>query len=144
MGVFALKAQDRVLKTLLELDNHHGEFFNLKSSLELAHPDLSQEDITEILGRLKKMSLISTPAHKLKGPMNFVKVNPAAYIYYQNREERDAAEAAAKAEADAKAMAEIEDWEDRSWNMKVLLVGYAAGLVSGIVLMWIRAVFFLD
>ena len=139
-----MKAQDQVLKTLLDLDNHHGEFFNLKSSLELAHPDLSQDDITEILGRLKKMSLISTPVHKLKGPMNFVKVNPAAYIYYQNRADRDEAEATAKAEADAKAMAEIEDWEDRSWNIKVLLIGYAAGLASGIVLMWVRAVFFLD
>ena len=137
-----MKAHDQVLKTLLEMDNHQGDFFNLKSSLEFEHPDLSQEEIADILVRLKKMKLITTPAYKMKASMRFVKVNPAAYTYFQNREDHDRAEANAKAENNAKALAEIEEWEERSWNYKMIVFGYVAGLASGIALMWIKGAFF--
>ena len=137
-----MKALDQVLGTLLDMDDQRGDFFNLKSSLEYAHPDLSEDELSDILDRLKKMKLISTPAHKMKGSPRFVKVNPSAYIYYQNREERDAAEVAAREAAKEKALEEIEEWEDRSWSYRTLLIGYIAGIISGISLMWVKAAFF--
>ena len=137
-----MKAHDLVLKTLIELDGHQGDFFNLKSSLEYAHPDLSQDEIADILDRLKKMKLISTPTYKMKGSALFIKVNPGAYIYFQNKAERESAETAAIEDAKAEALSEIEDWEERSWNYKMLLIGFIAGLVSGVALMWLNANFF--
>lgn len=136
-----MKTQDEILKTLLDLDNYHGDFFNLKSSLELGHPELTQEEINDALNHLKRMKLISTPTYKMKGSSRFIKVNPEAYSYYQNREARYAAEAAARDESHSMALEEIEDWEERSWNYKMIGIGFAAGLVSGIFLMWVKAAF---
>ena len=49
----------------------------------------------------------------------------------------DTAEAALKEEANAIALEEIEAEEERSWNYRMIAIGYFAGLVSGIVLAWL-------
>ena len=133
--------KDRVLKTLLDEDKKQGNFFSLHYTLEKAHPDLDRDDILRILERFESQRLINLSAKRIKGTP-FVRVNAAAYTFFNNREQRQAAEEAAKAEADALALAEIEDWEDRSWNYKMLSIGFIAGLISGIALMWIKGKFF--
>lgn len=122
-----MKASDRILETLLDMDNHQGVFFNLKSSLEYAHPDLSPDEIADILTRFKRMKLISTQAYQINGSTRFIKVNPAAYVYYENRDARDAEDAIPDSVAS-------ENIPDRSWNLKLIFTGYVAGLVSGILL----------
>lgn len=133
--------KDRVLKTLLDEDKKQGNFFSLHYTLEKAHPDLDRDDILRILERFESQRLINLSAKRIKGTP-FVRVNAAAYTFFNNREQRQAAEEAAKAEADALALAEIEDWEDRSWNYKMLSIGFIAGLISGIALMWLKGKFF--
>ena len=133
--------KDRVLKTLLDEDKKQGNFFSLHYTLEKAHPDLDRDDILRILERFEAQRLINLSAKRIKGTP-FVRVNAAAYTFFNNREQRQAAEEAAKAEADALALAEIEDWEDRSWNYKMLSIGFIAGLISGIALMWLKGKFF--
>ena len=120
--------KDRVLKTLLDED-------------EKAHPDLDRESILRILERFESQRLISLSAKRIKGTP-FARVNPSAYTYYNNRELRKAAEDAAKSEADALALAEIEEWEERTWNYKMISVGFVAGLISGILLMWLKGKYF--
>ena len=137
-----MEAYDRILKTLLEMDDHQGTFFGLKYTLEKYHPDLAQEEISRILERLEAKGLISTPARKMRGAQLLVKVNPSAYTYYQNREELLAAAATEKSEAAAEALAEIEDWEERQWNLKMISIGFIAGLIAGIALMWVKYTFF--
>lgn len=127
--------KDRVLKTLLDEDKKQGNFFSLHYTLEKAHPDLDRDDILRILEKLEAKRLISLSAKRIKGTP-FVRVNAAAYTFFDSREQRQAAEEAAKAEADALALAEIEDWEERSWNYKMLSVGFIAGLISGMTIMW--------
>lgn len=136
-----MEEKDRVLKTLLDEDKNQGEFFSLRYTLEKAHPDLDSQDILRILEKFEAQRLISLSARKIKGTP-FVRVNPSAYMYFNNRELRKAAEDAAKAEADALAMADIEDWEERTWNYKLISLGFIAGLVCGIVLMWLKAKYF--
>lgn len=133
--------KDRVLKTLLDEDKKQGNFFSLHYTLEKAHPDLDRDDILRILEKFESQRLINLSAKRIKGTP-FVRVNAAAYTFFNNREQRQAAEEAAKAEADALALAEIEDWEDRSWNYKMLSIGFIAGLISGIALMWLKGKFF--
>ena len=133
--------KDRVLKTLLDEDKKQGNFFSLHYTLEKAHPDLDRDDILRILERFESQRLINLSAKRIKGTP-FVRVNAAAYTFFNNREQRQAAEEAAIAEADALALAEIEDWEDRSWNYKMLSIGFIAGLISGIALMWLKGKFF--
>ena len=133
--------KDRVLKTLLDEDKKQGNFFSLHYTLEKAHPDLDRDDILRILERFESQRLINLSAKRIKGTP-FVRVNAAAYTFFNNGEQRQAAEEAAKAEADALALAEIEDWEDRSWNYKMLSIGFIAGLISGIALMWLKGKFF--
>ncbi len=127
--------KDRVLKTLLDEDKKQGNFFSLHYTLDKAHPDLDRDDILRILERFEAKRLISLSAKRIKGTP-FVRVNSAAYSYYNNREQRQAAEDAAKAEAESQAMAEIEDWEERSWNYKMISVGFVGGLITGIGIMW--------
>ena len=133
--------KDRVLKTLLDEDKKQGNFFSLHYTLEKAHPDLDRADILRILERFESQRLISLSAKRIKGTP-FARVNAAAYTYFDNRELRQAAEEAAKAEADALALAEIEDWEERTWNYKMISVGFVAGLITGIGLMWLKGKFF--
>ena len=133
--------KDRVLKTLLDEDKNQGNFFSLHYTLEKAHPDLDRESILRILERFESQRLISLSAKRIKRTP-FARVNPSAYTYYNNRELRKAAEDAAKAEADALALAEIEEWEERTWNYKMISVGFVAGLISGILLMWLKGKYF--
>ena len=133
--------KDRVLKTLLDEDKKQGNFFSLHYTLEKAHPNLDRDDILRILEKFESERLINLSARRIKGTP-FVRVNPAAYSYYNNRELRKAAEDAAKAEADALALAEIEEWEERSWNYKMISVGFVAGLIAGIILMWLKGKYF--
>ena len=133
--------KDRVLKTLLDEDKKQGNFFSLHYTLEKAHPDLDREDILRILERFESQRLISLSSKRIKGTP-FARVNPTAYAYFDNQELRKAAANAAKAEADALALAEIEDWEERTWNYKMLSVGFVAGLISGILLMWLKGKYF--
>jgi hypothetical protein len=133
--------KDRVLKTLLDEDKKQGNFFSLHYTLEKAHPDLDREDILRILERFESQRLISLSAKRIKGTP-FARVNAAAYAYYDNRELRQAAEEAAKAEAESQALAEIEEWEERSWNYKMIAVGFVGGLLTGIALMWLKGKFF--
>ena len=133
--------KDRVLKTLLDEDKKQGNFFSLHYTLEKAHPDLDRADILRILEHFESQRLISLSAKRIKGTP-FARVNAAAYTYFDNRELRQAAEEAAKAEADALALAEIEDWEERTWNYKMISVGFVAGLITGIGLMWLKGKFF--
>ena len=133
--------KDRVLKTLLDEDKKQGNFFSLHYTLEKAHPDLDRADILRILERFESQRLISLSAKRIKGTP-FARVNAAAYTYFDNRELRQAAEEAAKAEADALALAEIEDWEERTWNYKMISAGFVAGLITGIGLMWLKGKFF--
>ena len=121
-----MKAPDRILETLLEMDDHQGVFFNLKTSLEIAHPDLSPDEIADTLDQFRKMKLISTQAYQINGSTRFIRVNPSAYIYFENREKRDAQEAL---QSDT-----IEKIEGRPWNYKLIFSTYMAGLVSGIIL----------
>ena len=137
-----MEDNDRVLKTLLDEDKKQGNFFSLRYILGKAHPDLSQEELIKILEKLEAKRLISLSSRKMQGSTPFVRVNPPAYAYYDNREARKAAEEAEKADADATAMAEIEEWEERTWNYKMLGVGFIAGLLSGIAIMWGMAKFF--
>ena len=133
--------KDRVLKTLLDEDKKQGNFFSLHYTLEKAHPDLDRADILRILEHFESQRLISLSAKRIKGTP-FARVNAAAYTYFDNRELRQAAEEAAKAEADALALAEIEDWEERTWNYKMISVGFVAGLITGIGLMWLKGKYF--
>lgn len=133
--------KDRVLKTLLDEDKKQGNFFSLHYTLEKAHPDLDRKSILQILERFESQRLISLSSKRIKGTP-FARVNPTAYAYFDNQELRKAAANAAKAEADALALAEIEDWEERTWNYKMLSVGFVAGLISGILLMWLKGNFF--
>lgn len=133
--------KDRVLKTLLDEDKKQGNYFSLHYTLEKAHPDLDRADILRILERFESQRLINLSAKRIKGTP-FARVNPSAYNYFDNRELRKAAEEAAKAEAESQAMAEIEDWEERSWNYKLIAVGFIGGLITGIVLMWIKGKYF--
>lgn len=133
--------KDRVLKTLLDEDKKQGNFFSLHYTLEKAHPDLERADILRILEKFENQRLISLSAKRIKGTP-FVRVNSAAYSYYNNREQRQAAEEAAKAAVESQAMAEIEDWEERTWNYKLISVGFVGGLITGIALMWLKGKFF--
>jgi hypothetical protein len=133
--------KDRVLKTLLDEDKKQGNFFSLHFTLEKAHPDLDRADILQILEKFEAKRLISLSAKRIKGTP-FVRVNSAAYSYYNNREQRQAAEEAARAEAEAQALAEIEEWEERSWNYKMIAFGFVGGLLTGIALMWLKGKFF--
>ena len=40
------------------------------------------------------------------------------------------------------ALAEIEEREERTWNYKMISVGFVAGLISGILLMWLKGKYF--
>jgi hypothetical protein len=133
--------KDRVLKTLLDEDKKQGNFFSLHYTLEKAHPDLDRADILRILERFESQRLISLSAKRIKGTP-FARVNAAAYTYFDNRELRQAAEEAAKAEAEAQALAEIEEWEERNWNYKMITVGFVGGLIAGIGIMWLKGKFF--
>lgn len=112
------------------MDNHQGVFFNLKSSLESAHPDLPPGEIADILADLRRQKLINTQAYQINESTRFIKVSSDAYAYFERRGERDEEEAAAMAAVDRK----IESQKHRAWNFRMILSGYVAGLVSGIIL----------
>lgn len=131
-----MKKHDQVLKTLLDLDDHQGNYFNLRSTLENIHPDLSRDELYDILNQFRTKKLISASIPKTKREISFIRVNAAAYAYYKNREALDEAEKLEKAEAAARALAELEASQERIWNYKMTLIGYIAGLISGIAIMW--------
>ncbi|HWR31443.1 MAG TPA: hypothetical protein VN631_16575 [Negativicutes bacterium] len=130
---------DQVLQILMDEDKHQGYFFDLKYILKKAHSDLQRDEIIRIVGSMEAKGLVSTPARKTKGAQLLVKVNPSAYDYFKNREERKAILAAEEAEAAAKA---LEESEERSWNIKMAFWSYVAGLISGLALMWSMVKFF--
>lgn len=132
---------DLVLKTLLEIDEHQGNYFGLKYTLEKYHPDLSREELLAILDRLEFKGLIHMSARKTQTAPVLVKVNSNAYRYFKNKEESALAAANEKSEAAAEALVEIEEWEERQWNYKLLLFGFIGGFAAGVGFMWLQKAF---
>jgi len=133
---------DQVLKTLLEIDEHQGNYFGLKYTFEKYHPDLTREELLAILERLEFKGLIRLSARKTETAPILVKVNSSAYRYYKNKQESELAAANEKAEANAEALMEIEEWEERQWNIKLLLFGFIGGFAAGVGFMWLRETIF--
>lgn len=117
-----------------------SNFFSLHYTLEKAHPDLDRESILRILERFESQRLISLSAKRIKGTP-FARVNPSAYTYYNNRELRKAAEDAASRGGCFGAGGNRGMGRTRAWNYKMISVGFVAGLISGILLMWLKNIF---
>jgi len=128
-----MEAYDQLREMLLVEDKHQGYYFDLKYVLKKAHSDLPRDEVNRIIASFENRSLVSTPARKTRGSQLLVKVNPAAYSYFEDRKLIIETE---KAEAAANALKEIEERKDRSRSIKTTFIGYVAGLFSGIALMW--------
>lgn len=137
-----MELSDQVLKTLMDADQKRGNFFSLKSITEKHHPTLTPARIAKIIDCLEEKGYIQTSTHKTKGVPHFIKVNSAAYTYFKNREARKAIVELKKAGLAEQSQHAAEESESVAWNLKMALIYYSAGLMSGIVLMWVKAVLF--
>lgn len=119
---------DRVLKTLLENRPEDQSVFDPYPMLLAACPDLSKTELEAVLSEIEKAGLIRRFVGN--GWTTKLMLYAAAYIYFKNQ-----------AEVDAKK--KEEKWEERKWGIKMAIAGYIAGITSGILLMWVKATFFL-
>lgn len=103
--------------------------------MERRYPTLSQAKIAKIIAHWEKEGLIQASTRKTKSVPHFVKLNPAAYSYFKLKDERRSMAELARARAAESSYNEIEEPEYESWKISTVMIAYAAGLISGIILM---------
>jgi hypothetical protein len=134
-----MEIYDQVLKTLVDADKPRGNFFSLKPIMERQYPAFSQAKIAKILAHLEADGFVQTSTRKTKSVPHFVKLTPAAYTYFMEKEERKSMQIErARARAAERVENEVPEPKRDNGNMGMVLIAYAVGLISGILLMWIR------
>lgn len=136
-----MEMNEQVLRSLMEADQQRGIFFSLQPIMERQYPRLPQAKIARIMEKLEEQEFISTSTRKSKGVPQFVRVNPAAYSYFKEREERMARIDFERTRAIGRYL--YAEPPERGWHFKSVLAGFVAGIFAGfLLLLWLRAAFF--
>jgi DNA-binding transcriptional regulator PaaX len=90
-------------------------------------PGLSEDEIRAAVADLRNQGYLAV----IYSDNTFtVMLNSKAHGYFREKEERVAIERTKRN-------------EERSWNLKMMGISYSLGLISGVILMWIKAKVFL-